>query len=378
MTYRVKHVAKELPVKPQSIFGEHVVTIAFKILRGGRWSIGLCLAFCLLLQVSVFAQAPDVSGAATVPVLSGGIAFVPFVEGGQTTLVSIFSPVVLVPLGDNWLIESRAAFEGDFVRRDGTGPFGGEIEKSLDYLQLDYIANSHLTITAGRFLTPFGIYNERLYPVWIRDLQADPLILPLEQSSSNGVMLRGGFAANTDLNLNYAAYFSTLSTNATLASDRLVGGRLGAFLPKQRIEIGFSFQHLLEENNNANRYGVHFEWQPRALPLDIRSEYADTELGRGYWIEPALRLSALSHARVLSHTQLVGRFQQFFTKPGVTDDNLPGANTKEPEVGLNYYFLDGLRVTASYGRQLSSDGNANIWTAGVTYRFAFPLGRGGD
>jgi hypothetical protein len=331
--------------------------------------------------MSAFAQAPDASGAATVPVVSGGVAFVPFVQGGQTTLVSIVSPVVLIPFGDNWLIESRAAFEGDFVRRDGTGPFGGEVEKSLEYLQVDYIANSRLTFTAGRFLTPFGIYNERLYPVWIRDLQADPMILPLEKGSSNGVMLRGGFAAAPDLNLNYAAYFSTLSSNATFVSDRLVGGRLGAFLPKQRFEIGVSFQHLLQENN-ANRFGVHFEWQPRSIPLDIRSEYAATELGRGYWVEPALRLTALSHAKVFqqvfSHTQLVGRFQQFFTKPGVIDNDLPGANTKEPEVGLNYYFLDGLRATASYGRQLSSEGNSNIWTAGVTYRFAFPLGRGGD
>jgi hypothetical protein len=100
------------------------VTIAFKIFQGGMWLTGLSLAFFLLTPVFVFAQAPDITGAATVPVLSGGVAFVPFVQGGQTTLVSIFSPVVLVPLGDNWLIESRAAFEGDFVRRDGTGPFG--------------------------------------------------------------------------------------------------------------------------------------------------------------------------------------------------------------------------------------------------------------
>jgi hypothetical protein len=347
----------------------YVVIFTFNIIRGAGWFV-----FCL--SVLACAQAPDVKGSPTVPVVSGGVAFVPFVQGGQTTLVSIISPVVLVPLGDNWLIESRGAFEGDFTRLNGTGPFGGKIQKELEYLQVDYIANPHLTITAGRFLTPFGIYNERLYPAWVRDLQADPLILPLEEGSSNGVMLRGGFPAAHNLNLNYTAYFSTLSTNETLDSDRQVGGRLGAFLPNQRLEIGFSFQHLLQESR-ANRFGAHFEWQPRSVALDIRSEYADTESGRAYWIEPALRLSAISHSPVLKHAQVVGRLQQFFTKLGATNDDVPGANTKEPEIGLNYYFLDGLRATGSYGRQFSSAGNANIWTAGMTYRFVFPLGRGG-
>jgi hypothetical protein len=319
---------------------------------------------------------PDSQGAPSVPVISGGVAFVPFVQGGQTTLVSIVSPVVLMPLGDRWLIESRGAFEGDFTRANGTGPFGGKIHKELEYLQADYIANPYLTVTAGRFLTPFGIYNERLYPAWIRNLQADPLILPLEQSSGNGLMLRGGFPAAAGVNLNYAAYFSTLSTNETLASDREVGVRLGAFLPKQRVEIGFSVQHLLQDTL-ANRFGAHFEWQPRSVPFDVRSEYADTESGRGYWIEPALRLSAVSRLPVVSRAQLVARFQQFFTKPGATNSDVPAANTNEPDIGLNYYFMDGLRATASYGRQLSSAGNANVWTVGMTYRFAFPLGRGG-
>src|SRR6202521_3523031 len=166
-------------------------------MRNARWLASFSLSSCLSLCLSTpaIAQTPEASGTQTVPVVSGGVAFVPFVQGGQTTLVSIISPVVLVPLGDNWLIESRGAFEGDFTRRNGTGPFGGKIHKQLEYLQLDYIANPYLTVTAGRFLTPFGIFNERLYPAWIRNLQADPVILPLEQSSSDGVMLRGAFAA---------------------------------------------------------------------------------------------------------------------------------------------------------------------------------------
>ena len=70
-------------------------------------------------------------------------------------------------------------FEGEFERPGDGQPYGGKVEKDLDYLQADYIANRYVTITAGRFLTPFGIYNERLYPIWIRDLHRSAVDLPV-------------------------------------------------------------------------------------------------------------------------------------------------------------------------------------------------------
>src|SRR4029077_15206480 len=134
------------------------------------------------------------------------------VNGGETQLVPSITPVLLVPLVDRRLVESRAQFKGEFERSNGGGPYGGKVEQEVDYLQLDYIANRYLTVTAGRFLTPFGIYNERLYPIWIRGLQPTPLIFPLGTGSGDGLMLRGGFSLNSRVNLNYATYFSTLST----------------------------------------------------------------------------------------------------------------------------------------------------------------------
>jgi hypothetical protein len=52
-------------------------------------------------------------------------------------------------------------------------------------------------------------------------------------------------------------------------------------------------------------------------------------------------------------------------------------NTRQADFGLNYYLRDGLKATASYGRRFSSDRNFNLWTIGIAYRFAFPLGRAG-
>ena len=340
------------------------------------------LQFCLvaiLVLTPAFLVAQVVDQEKPVPILTGSAGFFTNVNGGETQLVPIVAPVLLLPLGDRWLIESRASFEGEFERKDGNGPFGGKVGNELDYAELDFIASRYVTVTAGRFLTPFGIYNERLYPIWIRSLQSEPLIFPIATGASNGLMLRGGFPVSGKANVNYAVYFSTLSTLRKLDSDRTVGARAGFFFPRPRIEIGASFQQLLQEQRSRSA-GFHFAWQPAAFPLALRSEYAwSGNKGSGYWIEGAYRLTQIQHWQsVTRHAELVGRAQQFFghiAQGDAQEYGLPETDTQQADFGLNYYFLDGLKGTASYGRQFSSAGNFNRWTFGVAYRFVVPLGR---
>jgi len=93
--------------------------------------IGLALPLICLAQQDM-TPPPWVSDARPVPVLSGYAAFVPTWDSGSPTLISIVSPVLLVPLSSNLVFESRGAFEGDFRRRNGTsGDFTGAIQKSL-------------------------------------------------------------------------------------------------------------------------------------------------------------------------------------------------------------------------------------------------------
>ncbi len=94
--------------------------------------------------------------------------------------------------------------------------------------------------------------------------------------------------------------------------------------------------------------------------------------------EAAYRLSQVPFLQnELRRTQVVGRMQQFFVGENGSDALL-SMNTRQFEFGLNYYLIDGLKASSSYGRQFSTDGNKNVWTMSLTYRFVVPLGHAGS
>lgn len=330
-------------------------------------------------EAQIDAALTDSQPISPVPVFSAGLAYNTFFQGGTPNLHPLVSPVVLIPIAQNWLIESRDTFEINMAPVPGEPGYKGYLQKEVDYLQLDYILNSHATVTVGRFLTPFGVYNERLYPVWIRDLQSDPLILPISTGPSGagtGAMVRGGFNLAPKVEVNYATYFSTLSTDTPLDSYREIGTRAGIYLPGPRLEVGGSYQHLLQ-GDHSNAFGFHFAWQPPPIPFDLRAECARSENGSGYWVESAYRLSqAPVWQHELRHVQVVARVQQFFVG-SVPNGVLPTVNTNMFEFGVNYYFRDDFRLVSSYGRQFAPQaGNMNVWNIGVTYRLALPVGHG--
>ena len=353
--------------------------IAVRRWRGTVLS-GFALFFLLVIPTLLTAQNTDTDK--PVPILSGSAGAFSFVTGGQNLIDSQINPVLLVPLGDRWLVESRAEFEGQFQRPPDGGPYQGPVTKHVDYAQLDYIANPYLTITTGRFLTPFGIFNERLYPVWIRFLQPDPLTLPINTVDSDGAMLRGGFAVNEKANMNYAAYISVTSIGiGSVDSERHVGGRMGFFFPGPRLEVGGSWQRTLQDERK-NAFGFHASWQPTKLPLSLRSEMARSFEGSGYWAEGAYRLSQVHFwQKGMRRTELVGRAQQFFVgeigSAGGVALGLPSANTREADFGVNYFVKDGMKGIFSYGRGFSPAGNYNQWSVGLAYRWLIPLGRVG-
>ncbi len=341
----------------------------------------ITFALSLIAAQIVLAQASSttVDHAEYVPVLSGGLGYVHIVDGGVTALEPQIDPILLIPFGSHVLLESRTDFTGFFQRKDQTsGPFTGKVFKTVEFAQIDWLANTHVIATAGRYLLPFGLYSERLEPIWIRNLQDAPITATIgtrTTGSGDGVMLRGVAAQSPGYSIQYSAYFSARSNINQLQSARNAGGDTSVFLTRPRLELGVSYQRFLQ-GREINSEATYVAWQPRQIALDLKAEADYSYNGRGYWLEPAYSLQQLAIPAALRKLQFVTRVQQFFPTHG-GGNSLPQIDTKRIDVGLNYYLRDDLRFISSYGRSFSSQGNANLWSVGFTYRLLVPLWRGG-
>jgi hypothetical protein len=317
-----------------------------------------------------------------VPVVSGGLDFIGGTNKGVTGFQPVVTPVVVAPLGKYLLAEGRFDFRGLIQETGTTGPYNAQFFSSIDYLQLDAIVAPKLTITGGRFLIPFGSYNERLTPAWIRKLQDPPIIFPIgtrTSGSANGGMVRGAAFSSSVVQVNYVGYFSAHSGVNKFGAGRSAGFRSEGYFPKQRIEVGVSYSRFLE-GQHYNSAGVHLWWEPQHVPLQIRSEYAHGQHSQGYWVEAAYRLSQINgaHSWVAGLEPLFRMQQSFRSTPntGGQSDGMPPVDTQQADFGLLYTFPYEVRLSGSYSRQFSSNGNGNIWDFALTHRFLFPMWRG--
>jgi hypothetical protein len=79
-----------------------------------RWQkslLGLAGLFLLVVFLAARGFSQTTSTEKPVPVLSGTAGFLSDKTAGQTLLDTQFNPVLLVPLGERWLVESRGELE---------------------------------------------------------------------------------------------------------------------------------------------------------------------------------------------------------------------------------------------------------------------------
>ncbi len=331
------------------------------------------------LSLAVLAMAG--SGAAqNTPLLSGGVGFFSSTTAGQTSYTPIVEPLLAAPIGSHFLVESRATLLESFTPNgDGQPGYDHSHFVSLSYLQGDYFVTPHLTIVGGSFLIPFNTYNDRLSPIWIGNFQAGPLTASLgalTTGTGTGGMLSGSAISRQKYSITYNGYFSSRADNQYFAAKRSIGGRTTLYLPQQRLEIGLSYNRLLQ-GTQENFYGGHLWWQPANSGFQLRSEFARGHHAQGYWIETAYRTPAFGgFDSLIGRLEPVFRMNQSFRRDTVESDSLPLVNTQRADFGLDYNLPHNTRILTSYSRQFASTGNSNMWQTGIVYRFLFPTWKG--
>jgi hypothetical protein len=333
----------------------------------------------IVLTLAMFSVVRSMAAQDT-PLLSGGVGFFTSTTSGQTSYSPTFEPLLVAPIGPRLLIESRAILLESFVPNGGGQPgYDHSHFIGLTYLQGDYTLSPHITIVGGSYLIPFNTYNDRLSPIWIGNYQLGPLIASLGTEGSGtgtGGMVSGSAVSNRKYSISYNAYFSGLVNNQYFQAKRSVGGRTSLYLPDHRLEIGVSYNRLLQ-GTPENFSGAFVWWEPNNSGFELRSEFARGRHAQGYWIETAYRTQAFGgFDSLIGRIEPVLRMNQSFRRDTVASDGLPLVNTTRVDVGLDYNLPHNTRILTSYSRQASSTGNENIWETGIVYRILTPAWKG--
>ncbi|OFY67114.1 MAG: hypothetical protein A3H98_08280 [Bacteroidetes bacterium RIFCSPLOWO2_02_FULL_36_8] len=154
----------------------------------------------------------------------------------------------------------------------GHATSGAEI--MLGYANLVYFPTKTLTLTAGYFLSPMGIFTERMHPEWINRFPNTPLGFGHSGNyfpeSDIGVQLRGtlfdsdyfemifsGFISNGPALIDTGFYAGKLNYSNLIDnnSSKAVGGRIGFIFPSiSHLEIGLS-----GANSPIGKHETNFE-----------------------------------------------------------------------------------------------------------------------
>jgi hypothetical protein len=321
-----------------------------------------------------------------------GWGFVGYADGdGETSSFTAgLNPIFL------WRVSDRVFFEGEpEIELEGD-----ETEVGLEFADVSVLLNDNLTLSGGLFLTPLGLFPERLHPAWINKLPDAPLPFGhdgLVPTSSLGLQLRGA-APVGPARVNYALFVSNGPRLITAEEDpeeagmlgfrnfsdnnddKTIGGRLGV-MPLPGLEIGYGLlsgevgeRGTAAEGARARIQVADLSWLRDFAGLggsiDVRSEWVwsrvddvegipfENERDGGY-AQVAFRPSRPSLGR-LRNLEPVVRYDRL-TFPAEAPE---GGTQERWSFGLAYWLNASTAVKVAWQRRESTGGEETAAGAG--------------
>ncbi len=326
------------------------------------------IGIALLTATSLRAQEPRVVPTNQTTITGyGTVGYGLQVQGDhENAFTSAFNPIFLFQFQDRILFEAEFEFELE----------GGVTETGLEYAQLDYLLSDNITLVAGKFLLPFGVFGERLHPTWINKFPTAPPIyghhvaafgvdpvLPI--LADIGFMARGTITPGP-WNLSLNAYVTQgpdvepggdpaepelgfPASSEDNNTNKMFGGRLDILLPPW-FEVNASLINGDYDANNVldfTGYNVAAEFRYRSL--ELRGEYVQTrteiELPSGF---PTIR----RHGFYAQAAYRVGLIEPVVRWTQVLDATQDGVMLEDGAwqlgLGFDYWFNPSIALMAGY------------------------------
>lgn len=306
-----------------------------------------------------------------------------------------FNPLFLYKQSDRLLFESELELE----------LAGGEVELGLEYANMSYLLSKNLTVRAGKFLVPFGIFVSNLHPAWINKFPTVPLgaghdgIIP---SNDIGLELRGG-SYISKFKVNYSIYVvngSQLNNGEDEPEEagilhhavfpdnnkgKTVGGRLGMFpFSDSSLELGVSGMYGKVgareselDDINALHYAFDLSYV-RTLSdwssvLDLKAQYSAVNVddanypfhenpddfvtfdnSSSAWFAQLSLRPALLENKFIRNLEFAGRYSALKTPVGSEWE----VDQTQLDLGINYWLDWRTLVKVSYRISNNSAGDA--------------------
>lgn len=314
---------------------------------------------------------------------------------------SSFSNAGLVPIL-LWKPSSKIFVEAELE----TELEGNETNMELGYADANFIVSKYLTIRSGKFISPFGIFQDRLHPSWINKLPTFPVgtgedELGVGPTSEIGIDFRGGVPLGSS-KMNYSVFLAngaqlitdpsepekqgtlTYGNAEAISKKMTVGGRVG-LLPfsNSSLELGFSYRNGIVGDKNSDYKNVGSQIYAFDLTyvkdldfikgtIDVKAQYNKVNIDNADYIDPddptgntfytfankrnsnfiqGAYSPSMASARFLKKTEIVFRYAGYNPPEGAKD----AEKIKQYTYGLDYWFNWRTALKLAYQSQKDND-----------------------
>lgn len=326
-------------------------------------------------------------------------------QHGDSSFKTEFDPLFI------WKMSDKLSFESEVV-------FG--IDKNattaeLEYADIVYFVNDYLTLQAGKFKSPFGLYNPRFDPLWINKFADAPRIYDdgadgIVPHQEVGVMASGAVEAWCDTKFKYAAFVSNglrveqsdpaafgllVGNDNDTNGGKGVGGRIG-YVVIPGLEFGFSGEysgnakdsHTTGKKVTGEIYGLDasFIQESKCIEgtIDFKAEWVASKVGaatytintnpvafnhnnRNGGYAQAMYRPTLVNQKWIKNLEFGGRYDRQhnpkFTADTPQDARFQRQSHDRVTLGLNYWLEPSAVLKFDYERD-SRDGRT------ITLQFA--------